>query len=145
MSALGSKRSAVTLIELLVVIAIIGVLIGMLVPAVQRAREAAYRAECSNHLKQIALACHSFHDSYRCLPPSFGFFPRADIYNGSALGPLFFHLLPFIEQQNLYRSRVTSRPGRRNRTITFTPPTAFTGNRSPYTSAPPTRPIRAAE
>lgn len=97
-----SFRPAFTLIELLVVVAIVGVLIGLLLPAVQKVREAANAIRCSNNLKQIVLASHAFHDQHQRMPPGLGWFPN-DTGPG-AYGMIFFHLLPFLEQDNLYRS-----------------------------------------
>ncbi|GEM_PF-143599 len=96
-------RPAFTLMELVVVLAILGILMALLIPAIQMVRAAAARTECANKLRQIALACHSFHDDHKRMPPAFGFFPKTDIFSGgNGLGNLFFHLLPYIQQEGLY-------------------------------------------
>ena len=101
-----------TLIELLVVIAIIAILIGLLLPAVQKVREAAARTQCLNNLKQMSLATIDCADAHQTqLPPGLGNYPNraGGVSNGS--GGLLFHILPYIEADNLYKSSVTTPNG----------------------------------
>jgi prepilin-type N-terminal cleavage/methylation domain-containing protein len=99
-------RRGFTLIELLVVTAIIAVLIGLLLPAVQKVREAAARTRCANHLKQMGLAAQGYHDTRQHLPPGIGYYPPV----GAEFGTYFFHLLPYVEQEALHAQSVGSVP-----------------------------------
>jgi prepilin-type N-terminal cleavage/methylation domain-containing protein len=104
---LWKRWQGFTLIELLVVIAIIAILIGLLLPAVQKVREAAARTQCTNNLKQLGLAVHNMNDTYKYIPPGFGWQTTTNAgASGTGYGTVFFHLLPFIEQGNLWKAGV---------------------------------------
>jgi len=126
------RRPGFTLVELLVVIAIIGILVALLLPAIQAAREAARRTDCSNKVKQLALAAQNTHDVYKVFPPAGGgntnvgtnTTPVANPAHNSRVtrkgpyynkaGSFFFHILPFIEESTLYSSAITAGGGMDN-------------------------------
>ena len=101
------RTAGFTLIELLVVIAIIGILIALLLPAVQKVRDAASRIRCGKNMKQLAIACHQYHDTRGTLPPAIQMKSTSNVNQaeGQAFGPNWVVLLlPLIEQGNLYNS-----------------------------------------
>ena len=108
------RRSAFTLIELLVVMAIVAILIGLLLPAIQRVRESAARTQCRNNLKQIGLSAHNYAGVAGVLPPG-QLGPYPDIGRGvppfdTQFAGVFVYLLPYIEQDNLYRALMRDLP-----------------------------------
>jgi len=95
------RRSGFTLIELLVVIAIIAVLMGLLLPAIQKVREAASRTKCQSNMRQVGIALHSHHDQKGCFPPLYGFMGPSN-RAGSVTGNVFYHILPYIEEVGVF-------------------------------------------
>ena len=95
------RRAGFTLIELLVVIAIIAILIGLLLPAIQKVRDAAMRTQCGNNLKQIGLGCHNYHNVYKRLPQGWVVTPETQPKPG---WPWTVLLLPYIEQDDVYKT-----------------------------------------
>ncbi len=110
MSFVRFKRTGFTLVELLVVIAIIGVMVGLLLPAVQAAREAARRMSCSNNFKQIGLGLHNYHAAYKMLPKQSGGTFRTTNRNNMNRLSFLVGLLPFVEQQALWE-QISNRLG----------------------------------
>src|SRR5256885_16171954 len=92
------RAAGLSMLELLVVIAILGVILGLLLPAVMRVRESANQTLCKNNLKQLGEAFHVAHDAFGVMPPGIGWYPSS----GTTYGTGFFHILPYLEQGNLY-------------------------------------------
>src|SRR5438067_6055221 len=104
MATILRKRIGFTLVELLVVIAIIGVLVALLLPAVQVGREESRRGSCGNNLKQLGLGLHLFHDTYGRLPSGTVWIPNAGGDQQASESTWVTHTLPYIEQLNLYQA-----------------------------------------
>jgi prepilin-type N-terminal cleavage/methylation domain-containing protein len=104
----SGRRVGFTLIEVLVVVAIIALLVGLLLPAVQKVRESGARTECVNNLRQLGLATYNCHTQRKHLPPACGWFPSNGPEALSGWGTLLFHLLPYVEQEDLYKSALTT-------------------------------------
>ncbi len=115
-----ARRKGFTLVELLVVIAIIAILIGLLLPAVQKVRESAARLQSANNLKQIALATHNYDSTIGYLPPATGWSPQPN-WPGGIDGTVHFALLPNLEQDNVYKQSYGGSP------------TAYRANLAPIT------------
>jgi prepilin-type N-terminal cleavage/methylation domain-containing protein len=126
MESRSTFRAGFTLVELLVVIAIIGILVALLLPAVQAAREASRRSQCQNRLRQIAIACHNFEATNKRLPPANARFNEDDVSLRPDWGYLAF-ILPFVEQQSLYDKIVKNVQwfDEANRTAVMTPVEEF--------------------
>ncbi len=139
----GPRRGGFTLIELLVVISIIALLIGLLLPAVQKVREAANRIRCANNLKQITLALHGYQNTYQVLPPS-------RFVDGRATWAVL--LLPYLEQDNLFAQWQLSKAyydqsdlARRTNVPTYFCPTRRSPNTEPGVSISGDYPIGTSD
>jgi prepilin-type processing-associated H-X9-DG protein len=99
------RRPGFTLFQLLVVLALLGLLLALLLPAIQKARQAAARIQCSNNLRQICIAIHNCADTNGGkLPPLAGSYPGPEDAKNNGRGTVFFHILPYLEQDNLYKN-----------------------------------------
>lgn len=152
MNTISRKSAGFTLVELLVVIAIIGVLVGLLLPAVQAAREAARRMQCSNNLKQIGLALHNYHDAHKQFCPGIvqqaadpDYVPAGNnLISNTESWAWGAFLLPYIEQGNLYEQAGVGRGDLLQRYVTTLALTPIATYRCPSDNGPPVRTNAAA-